>query len=87
MAEDSKKQGLNPLLILVGVLPLVTTIFVAGVAWGRGEANDQKYEAEHEAIHETIRHYHEFAVDEVNGLRSDMVKEDAHIWEAIEELK
>ena len=30
---------------------------------------------------------HEFAKDEISGLRSDMVKEDLHINEDIDELK
>ena len=57
--------------------------FEIGTLMERSNTQDRVIEVTIEYQNKLQEIYHQYAIDEVQGLRNDMVKEDTHIWEAI----
>lgn len=81
--------------IVLGVFVAILTLgYFAGVTVTRMQAADElnKVQSEHslkmhEHSLEMQKLRHEFALDEVEGLRADVYREDKHLRDDIEEIK
>jgi len=65
-----------PPLALAVVVTMLTLGFFAGVTVTKMQSADEVQKLQHE-----------FALDEIGGLRSDVVKEDSHLQKQIDEMK
>lgn len=81
--EDVK---VPPLALAIVVTCLIVGFF-AGVTITKMQDADDLQRIRHEHAQEMRKVFHEFALDEVGGLRSDVYREDAHLQKQIDELK
>lgn len=65
-----------PPLALAVVVSMLTIGFFAGVTVTKMQSADEVQKIQHE-----------FALDEIGGLRADVVRENAHLQKQIDELK
>lgn len=77
-------------------VPIVSVLFVGlliaagyflGHAHAKIEAQDKSHAREMEGIKENMKNQHAFAIDEVGGLRNDMVRELEHIERKFQEVE
>ena len=77
-------------------IPIVTVAFIivvgglgymAGAAQTKLQMQDDHFKQEVENIYKYIDQEHEFAIEEISGLRNDMDKEDVHLQEDIDDVE
>lgn len=94
---DELRSKVNPLTITF-IITLLVVGFYAGASYSKIQAQDEvqrltqefntKFqEQENEHVEEMRMTLHQYALDEIQGLRSDVVKEDNHLQKQIDEIK
>lgn len=74
-------------LSIAAIIAFGVVTFYAGKVSERAAMQDTHHTKEIENVKQMINDYHQFALDEVGGVRSDMDKEDKHLEERIKKLE
>lgn len=82
MESPEMQKKANPITVAF-IITIGFIGFEIGTLMERSNTQDRVIEVTIEYQNKLQEIYHKYALDEVQGLRNDMVKEDAHLWEAI----
>jgi uncharacterized membrane protein len=85
--ELKAKIPVNNTLSIAAIMALAVVAFYAGKVSERAAMQDTHHTKEIQNVKQMINDYHQFALDEVGGVRSDMDKEDRHLHDRINKLE